>query len=254
MLETIRRSNYRRFRFWWNNYKDNNRKYQHSETCMQKHLFRHFSSPGHNGYLNDVSITFIDKTDPSHPLKWEEYWRKTLKTMAPFGLNIEDNVWLITMMINNSVVINIYLTFRSRCCFGLFWGLTFPDNGYIYWLFLFLLHCMEWRLLLLISWWEWLSVGRQFPQIFQWKTRRATRNLGLRRISTRENWVEKLVFSAVFVYLFVYYLFNYCLFVCLLFIYFKGAVFWVMHQLCGLAPLCGGRWLLLWSCVAVLVG
>ena len=35
------------FRFRRNNYKDNNRKYQRSETCMQEHLFRHFSSPGH---------------------------------------------------------------------------------------------------------------------------------------------------------------------------------------------------------------
>ena len=58
---------------------------------MQEHLFRHFSSPGRNGFLNDVSITFIDKTDPSDPFKREEYWRSTLKTMAPFGLNIEDN-------------------------------------------------------------------------------------------------------------------------------------------------------------------
>ena len=58
---------------------------------MQEHLFRHFSSPGRNGFLNDVSITFIDKTDPSDPLKREDYWRRTLKTMAPFGLNNEDN-------------------------------------------------------------------------------------------------------------------------------------------------------------------
>ena len=57
---------------------------------MQEHLFRHFSSPGRNGFLN-VSITFIDKTDPSDPLKREDYWRRTLKTTAPFGLNIEDN-------------------------------------------------------------------------------------------------------------------------------------------------------------------
>ena len=58
---------------------------------MQEHLFRHFSSPGRNGFLNDVSITFIDKTDPSDPLKREDYWRRTLKTMAHFGLNVEDN-------------------------------------------------------------------------------------------------------------------------------------------------------------------
>ena len=80
------------FRFRWNNYKDNNRKYQRCETCMQGHLFRHFLILGHNGFLNDVSLTFIDKTDPSDPLKREDYWRRTLKTMAPFRLNIEDSV------------------------------------------------------------------------------------------------------------------------------------------------------------------
>ena len=59
---------------------------------MQEHLFRHFSSPGPNGFLNDVSITFIDKTDPSDPLKREDYRRRTLGFMALFGLNIEDSV------------------------------------------------------------------------------------------------------------------------------------------------------------------
>ena len=74
------------FRFRWINYKDNSRKYQHSETCIQEDLFRHFSSPGHNGFMNDVSITLIGKTDPSDPLKQEDYWRRSLKNMAPFGL------------------------------------------------------------------------------------------------------------------------------------------------------------------------
>ena len=72
------------FRFRWNNYKDNNRKYQCSETCMQEHPFRYFSSPGQNGILNDVSITLIDKIDPSDPLQREDYSRITLKTMSPF--------------------------------------------------------------------------------------------------------------------------------------------------------------------------
>ena len=27
------------------------------------------------GFFNDVSITFIDKTDPSDPLRREDYWR-----------------------------------------------------------------------------------------------------------------------------------------------------------------------------------
>ena len=54
--------------------------------------FWHFSSPGHNGFLNYVSVTFIDKTDPSDPLKRENFWRETLMTMAPYELNIEDSV------------------------------------------------------------------------------------------------------------------------------------------------------------------
>ena len=39
-----------------------------------------------------MSVTFIDKTDPSDPLKRKDYWRSTLETMAPFGLNIEESV------------------------------------------------------------------------------------------------------------------------------------------------------------------
>ena len=40
------------FQFRWNNYKDNNRKYERSEACMQEHLFKHFSSPRHNAFRN----------------------------------------------------------------------------------------------------------------------------------------------------------------------------------------------------------
>ena len=56
---------------------------------MQEHLFSHFSMAGHDRFLNDVSITFIDKTDPSDPLRREDYWRKTRKTMVPYGFNIK---------------------------------------------------------------------------------------------------------------------------------------------------------------------
>ena len=59
---------------------------------MQEHLYRHFSSPGHRGFLIDVSVILIDKTDGSDHKKREDYWMKTLKTMAPYGLNIEDSV------------------------------------------------------------------------------------------------------------------------------------------------------------------
>ena len=49
------------FRYRWNNYKDNDRKHSRKESCMQEHLFKHFNSMGHNGFLNNVSITLIDK-------------------------------------------------------------------------------------------------------------------------------------------------------------------------------------------------
>ena len=80
------------FRYRWSNYKSDSRKFDRKEPCMQEHLYRHFSSPGHRGFLNDVSVTLIDKTDGSDPKKWEDYWMKTLKTMAPYGLNNEDSV------------------------------------------------------------------------------------------------------------------------------------------------------------------
>ena len=59
---------------------------------MQQHLHEHFCSSNQNCFISDVSVTFIDKTDPSDPLKREDYWKSTLKTMASFGLNIEDSV------------------------------------------------------------------------------------------------------------------------------------------------------------------
>ena len=60
------------FRFRWNNYKSNCRKHQRGETCMQQHLYEHFCSGNHNCFKSDVSVTFIDKTDPSDPLKRED--------------------------------------------------------------------------------------------------------------------------------------------------------------------------------------
>ena len=59
---------------------------------MQEHLFSHFSMACHDGFLNDISITFTDKTDPSDPLRREDYRRQMLETMVPYGLNIEDSV------------------------------------------------------------------------------------------------------------------------------------------------------------------
>ena len=77
------------FHLRWNNYKDDNRKYLRKESRMQQHLFEHFSSEGHNSFLEDVSIIFIGKTDPKDPYKRKQYWGHIFKTMAPQGLNVE---------------------------------------------------------------------------------------------------------------------------------------------------------------------
>ena len=62
------------FRYIWNNYKSNSRKFDNKESCMQEHLYRHFSSPDHMVFLDDVSVTLIDKTDGSDPKKREDCW------------------------------------------------------------------------------------------------------------------------------------------------------------------------------------
>ena len=77
------------FRNRGNNYKNNARKFIRGEHCMQRHLHEHFTLPGTSGFLHDVSITLIDKTDPSCPTKREDYWIDILKTKAPMGLNFD---------------------------------------------------------------------------------------------------------------------------------------------------------------------
>ena len=59
---------------------------------MQEHIFEHFNSEGHTGFLENVSVTFIDKTDLQNSEKRENYWIHTLKAMVPWGLNILDSV------------------------------------------------------------------------------------------------------------------------------------------------------------------
>ena len=75
------------FCLMWNNYKVSGRKFQRSESCMQKHLYEHFYSKGQNGFLWNVSINLIHKTDGFQPKKRENYWMRTLKTLALLGLD-----------------------------------------------------------------------------------------------------------------------------------------------------------------------
>ena len=57
---------------------------------MQRCLHEHFLSQSHNGLINNVESIFIDKTDPSDPTRREEFWKTKLKTLAPYGLNVEE--------------------------------------------------------------------------------------------------------------------------------------------------------------------
>ena len=85
---------------------------------MEQHLFEHFSEEGHHSFLEDVSITLIGKTDPSNPLQRENYWRSTLKTMRPWGLNVEDCV-------SNSVLLYSYHWICMDCNTDFIYGKRF---------------------------------------------------------------------------------------------------------------------------------
>ena len=47
-------------------------------------------SEGHNGLQSDCEVILIDKTDPTDPTTWEYFWMRKLKTVVPFGLNIDE--------------------------------------------------------------------------------------------------------------------------------------------------------------------
>ena len=57
------------FRSRWNNNKSNSRKFDKNEKCMQEYLHSHFVSEVYNAFLEEVSITLIEKTDGSDPTK-----------------------------------------------------------------------------------------------------------------------------------------------------------------------------------------
>ena len=81
-----------KFRFRWNNYKENDKKAIRGEEHMLPGLFEHFVADNHKCFLTDCSITLIDKTDGLDPTRREEYmkgfkscgflWVKYLKLMV----------------------------------------------------------------------------------------------------------------------------------------------------------------------------
>ena len=82
-----------RFRYSWDNYKMEARKAENGdmENIKQKSLQSHFLQDDHKGFLEDVEVRLIDKTQGSDPTKQEYYWMGTLKTLYPDGLNIESD-------------------------------------------------------------------------------------------------------------------------------------------------------------------
>ena len=75
-----------------NNYKSKSKSFKSGERCVQEHLYKHFVSEGHTQLPDNVSKTLIDKTDGSNPSKRENYWMQTIKTFAPYGLNVVDSI------------------------------------------------------------------------------------------------------------------------------------------------------------------
>ena len=80
------------FRFRWNNYKYIYHKHAKGESVKQQDLYDHFMLEDHTQFVNDISITFIDKTDPADPLKGEQHWRHTLKKLVLYSLNVSESV------------------------------------------------------------------------------------------------------------------------------------------------------------------
>ena len=82
-----------KFRSRWNNYKTDPRKAASGniESRKQQFLQNHLLQDDHHGFLEDVEVTLIDKTQASDPTKREYYWMRTLKTLYPDGLNLESD-------------------------------------------------------------------------------------------------------------------------------------------------------------------
>ena len=68
-------------------FNENDKKTLRGEEHVWPELFEHFAVDNHRCFLNDCSITLIDKTDNSNPTRREDYCRKALKTVAPYELN-----------------------------------------------------------------------------------------------------------------------------------------------------------------------
>ena len=98
---------------------------------MQQHPHEHFCSSNHNCFISDVSITFIDKTDPSGCLQRKDYWRSTLKTMTPFGLNTEESVWRSLFLVPCCVALGAAMLEAKKFFWTSCWALSEFEHRYV---------------------------------------------------------------------------------------------------------------------------
>ena len=55
------------FRSGWSNYKDNSKKYDRGEECMQRHLYKHFRLPYHTGFRKIPMLLSLIRPILRHP-------------------------------------------------------------------------------------------------------------------------------------------------------------------------------------------
>ena len=79
------------FRSRWNIYKSDVKKAEsgNMENVKQKFLQSHFLQRDHQGFLKDLEVRLIDKSQASDPTKRE----RTLATLYPDGRNTESDYW-----------------------------------------------------------------------------------------------------------------------------------------------------------------
>ena len=94
----------KQFRSRWNNYKTNARKAARGniESFRQQFLQNHFLQDDHHGFLEDVEVTLIDKTQASEPTKREYYQMRTLSFKA------------LQFHVHTSLLQPIWTVFNSR--------------------------------------------------------------------------------------------------------------------------------------------
>ena len=104
---------------------------------VSKNICLHIlKSEDYSGFLGNISITLIDKTDGKDPKRRENYWMRALKTYHPFGLNIEDSVGPIpcrSINVTGALIISVFFGILVRP--GTDLGQDFSDMAWLYCLF-----------------------------------------------------------------------------------------------------------------------